>query len=217
MKFDTCFLPIFSCLWLGLRVGAAAVHHCHSCGGVPTSSTSVLDFEHIATVTASVAPLPTEFHYPDYLYLQSFQLLKCSSFPSNSTAAKACSSGSMALFSTGSGTMNFGTPDDPRNSNARYMNVSSMRITNLEDEDVYVYLQYMAPYVYGGGLPFEMQSYQFKVPKGSPKLLVDGLEKAGLTYVQLLIFNCYKGQVDLTQPGSARLNLLRCLDFPFSG
>ncbi|KAK9357513.1 hypothetical protein V1504DRAFT_480773 [Lipomyces starkeyi] len=101
--------------------------------------------------------------------------------------------------------MNFGTPDAPTNSNARYMNVSSMRITNLEEEDVYIYLQYLAPYVYGGGLPFEMQSYQFKVPKGSSKLLVDGLEKAGLTYVQLLMFNGYKGQVDLTQRGSARV------------
>ncbi|KAK9387410.1 hypothetical protein V1515DRAFT_615719 [Lipomyces mesembrius] len=131
---------------LGLQVSAAAVSHCHSCGGgVPTPSTSVLDFDHIATVTASVVPLPTGFHYPDYLYLGDFQLLKCSSYSANSTETNACSSGEVALLSTGGGSMIFGTPDSTALSNYRYMNLSSMRVTNLEDTDVYVLLQFVPP------------------------------------------------------------------------
>ncbi|KAJ8096542.1 hypothetical protein POJ06DRAFT_263820 [Lipomyces tetrasporus] len=43
MKSGTSVWLIFFCLCLGLRAGAAVVQHCHSCGGVPTPSTSVLD------------------------------------------------------------------------------------------------------------------------------------------------------------------------------
>ncbi|KAK9428208.1 hypothetical protein V1505DRAFT_229626 [Lipomyces doorenjongii] len=139
----------FLCI-LGLRVSAAAVQHCEHYL-VPTPSTSVLDFDHIATVTGSIAPLPTEFHYPDYLYLSNgFQLLNCSSFAANSEDAKACSSGKIALLSTGSGSMIYGTPDSSLYSNYRYLNLSSMRVTNLEDTDVYVLLQFGNPYAHGG-------------------------------------------------------------------
>ncbi|KAK9312164.1 hypothetical protein V1522DRAFT_438193 [Lipomyces starkeyi] len=121
---------------LALRVSAAAVHHCHV-GAVPTPSTSILDLDHIATITKSIAPLPTGFHYPDYLYLSDFQLLNCSSFSAHSADANACSSGKIALLSTGSGSMVFGTPDSSGYSNYRYMNLSSMRVTNLENTDVF--------------------------------------------------------------------------------
>ncbi|KAK9350118.1 hypothetical protein V1523DRAFT_355935 [Lipomyces doorenjongii] len=114
-----------SVLFLALRVSAAAVHHCHE-GAVPTPSTSILDFDHIATVINSIAPLPTGFHYPDYLYLSDFQLLNCSSFPAYSADANACSSGKIALLSNGSGSMVFGTPDSSGYSNYRYMNLSSI-------------------------------------------------------------------------------------------
>ncbi|KAK9372171.1 uncharacterized protein V1513DRAFT_359903, partial [Lipomyces chichibuensis] len=95
---------------LGFRVSAAAVHHCHA-GAVPTPSTSILDLGHIATVTKSIVPLPTGFHYPDYLYLSDFQLLNCSSFPAHSPDANACSSGKIALLSSGTGSMVYGTRD----------------------------------------------------------------------------------------------------------
>ncbi|KAK9384227.1 hypothetical protein V1515DRAFT_618198 [Lipomyces mesembrius] len=129
---------------LALRVSAAAVHHCHE-GAVPTPSTSILDvsiwpvfqLDHIATVTNSTAPLPTGFHYSDYLYLSDFQLLNCSSFAAHSAAANACSSGKIALLSTGSGSMVYGTPDSSDYSNYRYMNLSSIRVTNLEHTDVF--------------------------------------------------------------------------------
>ncbi|KAK9357387.1 hypothetical protein V1504DRAFT_365877, partial [Lipomyces starkeyi] len=86
-------------------VGAPAVHHCHSCGGVadidavstgtPGRAAENCQFEHIANLTASFAPLPSKFHYPDYLYLQGLSASQLLVFPSNSAAAKACSSGSM--------------------------------------------------------------------------------------------------------------------------
>ncbi|KAK9234177.1 hypothetical protein V1525DRAFT_428658 [Lipomyces kononenkoae] len=109
---------------LGLPVSTAALHHC-PLPIAPTPSTSVLNFDHITTVT-SIAPLPTEFHYSDYLYISEFQLLNCSSFGTNSSDAKSCSSGDIALLSTGSGSMVFGTPDSDTYSNYRYMNLSSM-------------------------------------------------------------------------------------------
>ncbi|KAK9328180.1 hypothetical protein V1520DRAFT_229010 [Lipomyces starkeyi] len=131
---------IFSALCiLGLRVSAAALHRCPDRSIAATPSTSVLNFDHITTVT-SIASLPTNFHYPDYLYLSEFQLLNCSSFSRNSSNAKACSSGNIALLSTGSGSMVFGTPDSDTFSNYRYMNLSSMRVTNLEQADVSVLL-----------------------------------------------------------------------------
>ncbi|KAK9489506.1 hypothetical protein V1508DRAFT_361844 [Lipomyces doorenjongii] len=197
----------FLCI-LGLRVSAAAVRHCEHYL-VPTPSTSVLDFDHIATVTGSIAPLPTEFHYPDYLYLSNgFQLLNCSSFAANSEDAKACSSGKIALLSTGSGSMIYGTPDSSLYSNYRYLNLSSMRVTNLEDTDVYVLLQFGNPYAHGGlQLVFPYGSYEFVIPKGSSKLLIDGLEEAGLTYVQYLYFTCNKGHNDSDSSGPARLDL----------
>ncbi|KAK9357799.1 hypothetical protein V1504DRAFT_30938 [Lipomyces starkeyi] len=130
MKSCPGLVALISCFCiLGLRVGAAADHHCHSCGGVSTPSTSVLDFEHITPVTGSIAPLPTGFHYPDYLYLSDFQLLKCSAFAPTSADAKACSSGNLALLSNGSGTMIFGTPDSTSYSNYKYLNLSSMLLT----------------------------------------------------------------------------------------
>ncbi|KAK9364426.1 hypothetical protein V1509DRAFT_66382 [Lipomyces kononenkoae] len=110
---------------LGARVGAAAVNYCPGRSATPTPSTSVLDFDDITSVT-SVAPLPNNFHYSDYLYLSDFQLLNCSSFPTSSSDAKACSSGKIALLSTGQGSMAFGTPDSDVYSNYRYMNLSSM-------------------------------------------------------------------------------------------
>ncbi|KAK9343605.1 hypothetical protein V1522DRAFT_356320 [Lipomyces starkeyi] len=111
---------------LGIRASAAAVNHCPDRRVAPTPSTSVLNFDHITTVT-SIAPLPTNFHYSDYLYLSEFQLLNyCSTFPTNSSDAKACSSGNIALLSTGSGSIVFGTPDSDTLSNYRYMNLSSM-------------------------------------------------------------------------------------------
>ncbi|KAJ8103645.1 hypothetical protein POJ06DRAFT_279388 [Lipomyces tetrasporus] len=110
---------------LGIRVSATAVNHCPDRRVAPTPSTSVLNFDHITTVT-SIAPLPTNFYYSDYLYLSEFQLLNCSSFAPNSSDAKACSSGNIALLSTGSGSMVFGTPDSDTFSNYRYMNLSSM-------------------------------------------------------------------------------------------
>ncbi|KAK9350528.1 hypothetical protein V1523DRAFT_442544 [Lipomyces doorenjongii] len=110
---------------LGMRASAAAVDHCPDRRVTPTPSTSVLNFDHITTVT-SIAPLPTNFYYSDYLYLSEFQLLNCSSFSPNSSDAKACSSGNVALLSTGNGAMVFGTPDSDTFSNYRYMNLSSM-------------------------------------------------------------------------------------------
>ncbi|KAK9233972.1 hypothetical protein V1525DRAFT_102558 [Lipomyces kononenkoae] len=133
---------------LGLPVSAAALHHC-PVPIAPTPSTSVLNFDHITTVT-SVAALPTEFHYSDYLYISEFQLLNCSSFARNSSEAKSCSSGNIALLSNGTGSMVFGTPDSDTYSNYRYMNVSSMRVTNLEQANVSVSLQFVPPYAHGG-------------------------------------------------------------------
>ncbi|KAK9481530.1 hypothetical protein V1527DRAFT_499681 [Lipomyces starkeyi] len=113
--FRMILVVIFSGLCiLGIRVSAAAVNHCPD-----------RRFDHITAVT-SIAPLPTNFHYSDYLYLSEFQLLNCSSFSTNSSDAKACSSGNIALRSTGSGSIVFGTPDSDTFSNYRYMNLSSM-------------------------------------------------------------------------------------------
>ncbi|KAK9489930.1 hypothetical protein V1508DRAFT_299742 [Lipomyces doorenjongii] len=128
MNFCACLVAFFSCFCiLAPRADAAAVGHCHTCGGVPTPTTSVLDFEHIiTTMTASIEPLPTGSHYADYLYLSDFELLKCSPFAPNSTYADACSSGNIALLSNGNGAIAFGTPDSTTFSNYRYLNLSSM-------------------------------------------------------------------------------------------
>ncbi|KAK9342122.1 hypothetical protein V1522DRAFT_358783 [Lipomyces starkeyi] len=131
MNFCASLVAFFSCFCiLAPRVDAAAVYHCHTCGGVPTPKTSVLDFEHITTMTASIEPLPTGFHYEDYLYLSDFQLIKCSAFAPNSTYAGACSSGNIALLANSSGLISFGTPDSTTYSNYRYLNLSSMVSSN---------------------------------------------------------------------------------------
>jgi hypothetical protein len=179
--------------------------------------------DHIATVTKSIAPLPTGFHYPDYLYLSDFQLLNCSSFSAHSADANACSSGKIALLSTGSGSMVFGTPDSSGYSNYRYMNLSSMvssednpdllafilltsrkRVTNLENTDVFVLFQFIPPYAHGG-LSFAFSTYEFQIPQGSSRLLIPSLEEAGLTYVQTLQFTCQKGHNNSDASGPARL------------
>ncbi|KAJ8103658.1 hypothetical protein POJ06DRAFT_191059 [Lipomyces tetrasporus] len=130
MNFSLCLVAFFSCFCiLALRTGAVAVDHCHTCGGVPTPTTSVLDvIEHITTMTVPIEPLHTEFHYAEYLYINDFQLLKWSAFPPNSTYAGACYSGNIALLSDGSEkSIGFGTPDGENyNSNYRYLNLSSM-------------------------------------------------------------------------------------------
>ncbi|KAK9321247.1 hypothetical protein V1517DRAFT_326953 [Lipomyces orientalis] len=200
--FRTILVVFFSGLCiLGIRASAAAVGHCPDRRVAPTPSTSVLNFDHITTLT-SIAPLPTNFYYSDYLYLSDFQLLNCSSFSPNSSDAKACSSGNIALLSTGNGSMVFGTQDSDTFSNYRYMNLSSMRVTNLEQADISVLLQFIPPYAHGG-FSYAYSTYQFQVPRGRSMLLIDDLEKAGLTYVQTLLFtsNLY---INGTTSGSAR-------------
>ncbi|KAK9237155.1 hypothetical protein V1525DRAFT_344535 [Lipomyces kononenkoae] len=210
MDFRTRPVVFFSYLFsLVLRVSVVATQNRHDCSVVltPTPSSSLLDFDHIAAVTEPITPLPTEFHYPDYLYLSNgFQLLDCSSFPGTSADAQACSSGNIALLSTGGGSMIFGTPDSSLYSNYRYMNLSSLRVTNLEDTDVFVLLQFGPPYAHGGlSLVFPFATYGFVVPKGSTKLLVDALEDAGLTFVQYLYFTCSKGSNSSDSSGPATL------------
>ncbi|KAK9324943.1 hypothetical protein V1517DRAFT_316151 [Lipomyces orientalis] len=202
MTFRVCLVLFFSGLSiLSLGDRASAVHRCHV-GAVPTPSTTILDLDHIATVTKSIAPLPTGFHYPDYLYLSDFQLFNCSSFSANTSEANACSSGQIALLSTGSGSMVFGGPESSGYSNYRYMNLSSIRVTSLEHTDVFVIFQFIPPYAHGG-LSFAFSTYEFQIPKGSSKLLIPSLEEAGLTYVQTLQFTFQKGHNDSDATGPA--------------
>ncbi|KAK9320540.1 hypothetical protein V1517DRAFT_206684 [Lipomyces orientalis] len=156
-------------------------------------------------MTASIEPLPTRFHYAEYLYINDFQLLKCSVFPPNSTYANACYSGNIALLSDGSeNSIGFGTPDGENyNSNYRYLNLSSMRVTNLESTDVFVSIIYGIATAHGG-LYFS-GSYDFQIPRGSSQLLVNGFEREGMTYVGGFSLLCRKGHNDSDASGPARV------------
>ncbi|KAK9366116.1 hypothetical protein V1509DRAFT_630944 [Lipomyces kononenkoae] len=102
--------------------------------------------------------------------------------------------------------MVFGTPDSDVYSNYRYMNLSSMRVTNLEQSNVSVLLQFLPPFAHGGD-SYAYETYEFQVPQGSSMLLIDGLEKAGLTYVQTLIFSANTVPNNGSASGAASLAL----------
>jgi hypothetical protein len=74
----------------------------------------------------------------------------------------------------------------------------------MEGTDVYVSLLYQNATADGGNL-YGVGSYDFQIPRGSSKLLINDFEREGLTYARGFSLSCMKGHNDSDASGPARL------------